>query len=57
MAKEIRRMDIVFKDSSATYRAGEGVNGNVVLDLSTELKVKSMYIKILYFQFLLNLCS
>ncbi|KAK2161952.1 hypothetical protein LSH36_107g05121 [Paralvinella palmiformis] len=42
MAREIRRLDVIFKDPSATYRAGENVTGTVTLDLSSEFKVKGV---------------
>lgn len=42
MSKEIHRLDIVFKDPIATYKAGEVVSGFVQMDLTQELKIKAL---------------
>ena len=43
MAKEVRRLDIVFKDASATFKAGDVVSGHVILELGQDLKLKGGY--------------
>ena len=43
--KEVQRLDILFKDASATYKAGDVVSGFVQLDLSQELKLKGTHIQ------------
>lgn len=41
-AKEIRRLDINFRDPNATYRAGDVITGSINLDLGAEFKVKGI---------------
>ncbi len=40
MARELRRFDVTFKDYSATYKAGEVVEGTVHLDCGQDVKCK-----------------
>ena len=40
VSREVRRLDVVFKDQQATYRPGDVVAGVVYLELSGELKMK-----------------
>jgi len=41
-AKEIKRFDISFKDPMASYKCGDVVAGNVILDLAQDLKMKGV---------------
>jgi len=41
-AKEVRRFDISFKDPTASYKCGDVVSGNVLLDLGQDLKMKGV---------------
>ena len=40
MARELRRFDVTFKDYSATYKAGDIVDGTVHLDCGQDVKCK-----------------
>jgi len=41
-SKEVKRFDISFKDPMASYKAGDVVCGNVMLDLGQDLKMKAV---------------
>ena len=41
MDREIRMLDIMFKDPNNTFSAGGSVDGHVCLDLNQPLKFKS----------------
>ena len=45
-AKEIQRLEILFKDPVATYKAGDVVSGYIQMDLAQELKIKGKSINI-----------
>ena len=42
MARDVRMVDIMFKDPNNSFSAGGSVDGHVCLDVSQQLKVKSM---------------
>src|SRR6218665_652111 len=45
MSKEIQRLDIIFREPTATYKAGDTVSGFLQLDLGQELKLKGQHNK------------
>lgn len=56
MAREVRRVDIFFKDPNNTFMAGEMVQGEVTLDLGAEVKAKGKlpFIVLTCFAFVLS---
>ena len=40
MSKEVRSVAIYFKDPNNTFKAGDVVQGEILMDLGTEVKAK-----------------
>jgi hypothetical protein len=40
MAKEIRTLDILFKDPQNTFKAGGTIEGRVYIDVTQEIQIK-----------------
>jgi hypothetical protein len=40
LSREVQRLEIMFKEPMATFKAGDVLSGNIIMDLVQELKIK-----------------
>ena len=45
MAREIKMLDVMFKDPTNTFKAGTYIEGRIYLDLNQEIKIKGEWIQ------------